>query len=204
MNVLFLTNNDASLELAGWIGRYAQVTTTGEPVDADLILRLRPDLVVSYSYRHLLRKDVLSLLPNRFINLHVSYLPYNRGADPNIWSFLDNTPKGVTIHLIDEGLDTGEIIAQKVVEIDEATNTLASSYTALQGAIADLFKRTWPSLEDPTDKIVSRPQEGAGTFHRAKDLAAIRERLLGDEGWNIQIPLLRQRYATIKAESEAR
>ena len=38
--------------------------------------------------------------------MHISYLPFNRGAHPNYWSFKDNSPKGVTIHFIDNGIDT--------------------------------------------------------------------------------------------------
>ena len=46
------------------------------------------DFIVSYGYRHILSKNILDLLPNKIINLHISYLPYNRGADPNFWSFM--------------------------------------------------------------------------------------------------------------------
>ena len=47
------------------------------------------------------------------INLHISYLPYNKGAHPNFWSWVKNTPKGVSIHLISEKIDAGDIIFQK-------------------------------------------------------------------------------------------
>ena len=43
----------------------------------------------------------------------MSYLPWNRGADPNFWSILEDTPKGVTIHIMDESIDTGDILYQK-------------------------------------------------------------------------------------------
>ncbi|MCL0081308.1 hypothetical protein M1N64_03665 [Peptococcaceae bacterium] len=44
----------------------------------------------------------------RAINLHISFLPWNRGADPNFWSFIENAPVGVSIHYLDEGIDTGD------------------------------------------------------------------------------------------------
>ena len=47
------------------------------------------------------------------INLHISYLPYNRGSYPNYWSFKENTPNGVSIHHIDDGIDTGPVLVQK-------------------------------------------------------------------------------------------
>ena len=39
-------------------------------------------------------------------------LPYNRGKNPNVWPIIDGTPAGVTLHYIDSGIDTGEIIHQ--------------------------------------------------------------------------------------------
>ena len=54
----------------------------------------------------------------KIINLHIGYLPYNRGAHPNFWSFMDNTPTGVTIHEIDKNIDTGKIIYQKIVDFE--------------------------------------------------------------------------------------
>ena len=59
------------------------------------------DLVISFGYRKILNKSLLKKLVRPAINLHISYLPYNRGAHPNFWSFIDNTPKGVSIHEID-------------------------------------------------------------------------------------------------------
>eukprot|EP00392_Amoebophrya_sp_AT5.2_P019205 g19951.t1 len=63
------------------------------------------DYCVSYGYRHIIRTPVIEGMfdRKRIINLHISYLPYNRGADPNLWSILERTPPGVTIHHIDEG-----------------------------------------------------------------------------------------------------
>jgi len=71
-------------------------------------------------------------LGNRAINLHPSLLPWNRGAHSNFWSFLEDTPKGVTIHIIDEGIDTGDILLQKKIKFDQSKETLRSSYGRLQ------------------------------------------------------------------------
>ena len=50
------------------------------------------------------------------VNLHKAYLPYNKGAHPNFWSFAENTPSGITIHVIDSGIDTGNIIYRKFID----------------------------------------------------------------------------------------
>jgi methionyl-tRNA formyltransferase len=80
------------------------------------------DWIISYGYSHIIKQDVIDSAKNSIINLHISYLPYNRGADPNFWSWLENTPKGVTIHQIDKGIDTGDIFIQKEIKFEETAN----------------------------------------------------------------------------------
>ena len=98
------------------------------------------DLVVSYGYRHILKKEVIESSNAPIINLHISYLPWNRGAHPNFWSFYDCTPSGVTIHLIDEGVDTGAIIYQKYVNFNKEENTYSKTYKRLISEIENLFR----------------------------------------------------------------
>lgn len=138
------------------------------------------DFLISYNYRFILRKDVLDLFPGRAINLHISLLPWNRGADPNFWSYFDDSPKGVTIHHIDEGVDTGAILVQ-----EESTptykDTLEESYQNLHKRITKLFERTWFDIK--SDRIAPKPQaKNAGTFHRKIDLKSHQE-FLAKEGW---------------------
>lgn len=197
MRILFLTNNDVSQPLALWLSERATVEIVGDPIDVEEFAEHRPDLVVSYSYRHLLRRPVLDLLPGRFLNLHISYLPYNRGADPNFWSIIDGTPKGVTIHLIDEGLDTGPIVAQRSVLFDEECHTLSSSYLLMHDAMQDLFRRRWPWICELQGPVTSTPQRGIGTDHKARQFSELRSLLLGEESWEVPLLLLRQRYLAL-------
>ncbi|OUL76366.1 formyltransferase family protein [Paraburkholderia hospita] len=199
MKVLFLTSGEAARPLADWLGQRETLTVRETPVSAQEIAALAPDLIVSHSYRHILKRDVLAAAPDRFINLHISLLPYNRGADPNLWSFIDETPKGVSIHLIDEGIDTGALLLQREVSFDEDSETLGSSYATLQQTIGELFMENWSSLRD--GRIAPRAQSGAGTFHRASEFAALKDSLLGNEGWNVPVPVLRQRYRALSREA---
>ena len=102
------------------------------------------------------------------INLHISFLPYNRGAHPNFWSFFDDTPKGVTIHHIDEGIDTGEICYQKVVEFTKDENTYVKTQAKLIFEVEQLFKENFESIIRGSYKTTK--QLGAGTFHAKSDL----------------------------------
>lgn len=143
------------------------------------------DLLVSYGYRHLLKADVLEKFPARAINLHISLLPWNRGADPNLWSFLEDTPKGVTIHYIDTGLDTGAVLAQEEVGYD-LEDTLRTSYKRLAGAIEELFKRKWPEIRE--DRLKAVPQSSGGSYHCLRDREKF-EHLLTD-GWDTPVSKL--------------
>jgi len=91
---------------------------------------------------------------NNIINLHISLLLWNRGAYPNVWSFLEDTPKGVTIYIIDEGVDTGSILAQKEIYIDENIETLRSSYEKLHREIQALFREKWADIKNRSVKKI--------------------------------------------------
>jgi len=146
----------------------------------------RFDFLVSYRYRYILREDILSQFPTRAINLHCSFLPWNRGADPNFWSFFDNTPKGVSIHHLDSGIDTGPVLVQKEIRFLEG-ESLKTSYGALQLLLLDLFENNWSSIR--TGHLSAQNQEGVGTCHRLRDLDPHRA-LLGEKGWDTPVTVV--------------
>lgn len=161
---MFLTNNEISENLINWLRNDAKedVIVSNDIISKEMVEQHKPDILISYNYRYLIKKDVLDLLSHRAINLHTSLLPWNRGAYPNVWSFLEDTPKGVTIHYIDEGLDTGNIIVQKEVFIDEEKETLKSSYEILNREIQEVFKKNWDKIK--ADQLQSQKQRGGGAY----------------------------------------
>lgn len=124
------------------------------------------DFVVSYGYRHVVREPHLSKFAGRIINLHISALPWNRGADPNFWSWFDGTPKGVSIHAIDENIDTGPLLASSTVAFS-ANETLATSYAKLGTAMVKLFAQSWPEIRK--GNVRGEPARGRGSYHRLRD-----------------------------------
>lgn len=77
------------------------------------------DLLICNSYSLILREDLLEKINYNAINIHSSLLPKNRGPNPIQWAIINGDEKtGVTIHFIDDGIDTGDIIFQKEVKID--------------------------------------------------------------------------------------
>lgn len=78
----------------------------------------RPSLVCISSMSHLLRKDIIEIPSLGTINCHPSLLPKYRGPNPCLWQYLGLEKQGgVTIHCVDEGEDTGDILAQEAFPI---------------------------------------------------------------------------------------
>lgn len=141
-----------------------------EPSTLDQLRDLAPDIGVSVLFGSIVRKPFLDLFPLGCVNLHPAYLPYNRGAYPNVWSIVDRTPAGVTLHYIDEGIDTGDVIAQRAVGV-EPTDTGRTLYERLERESFALFTETWPRIR--TRSAARTPQAGGGTSHRVKDVDRI-------------------------------
>jgi len=129
-----------------------------------------PEWLVSVLFGYILTADVLAVPKHGAVNLHPALLPYNRGAYPNVWSIVEHTPAGVTLHLIDSGIDTGDIIAQREVKVDP-TDTGATLYARLEEAALALFKDSWPSICE--NSIQRKPQPVGGTIHRVIDVERI-------------------------------
>lgn len=172
--VLFLTNNDNTKDLYEWLLKQGEkVYCIQNKIDLDMIKQLAPSFIISFNYRYLIRKEVLDYMQGKVVNLHTSYLPYNRGSSPNFFSFVDDTPKGVTIHLVDEGLDTGDILCQKELFFDENKETFASTYDKLLLEIKQLFREKWTEIKE--GRVSPQKQVGEGTCHRMKELEDIRK-----------------------------
>ena len=186
--ILFLGSEDAGL--VTWLrDRGEDVFATEDKLVAQDVARQAYDFLVSYGYRHILRSDILEMFPNKAVNLHISYLPWNRGADPNLWSFIEDTPKGVSVHYLDKGIDTGDIIVQKEIHFDLTQETLATSYAKLHDAIQELFKAHWSGILNET--CPRQRQSGMGTVHQMKDKAGVEYLLI--DGWSTSVSKLRKR-----------
>ena len=177
MKVLILSNNDNADTLRDRLTEMGnEVMMYHDPVSVDVIRSLDPGLVISFNYRHIVKSDVIDMLGDKIINMHTSLLPWNKGASPNIWSFIDDTPKGVTIHRLEKGLDTGKIIVQKELTFDEDNETLATTYSRLNEEIVQLLLDNWKMIS--TGDYELKDQVGEGSYHRTSDL---KELLAGRE-----------------------
>jgi len=149
----------------------------------DLVRDVSPDIIVSYGFRWLLPEGVFAFPRLGTVNAHISYLPWNRGADPNFWSHAEGTPKGVSLHFIDTGIDTGALVAREAVTFGEG-DTLRTSYDTLHARMCALVEKWWPALR--AGQAPRLAQEPGGTLHLRKDLEPFRQALAG-RGWDTPI-----------------
>ena len=183
MKVLYFTNpdiNDSNLipSIIEKSGDIVQSITTRP--DVNFVKKNNIDFIVSDRPRFIIKPDLINYMEKKIINLHPSFLPWNRGYNPNFWSIKENTPFGVTIHYIDEGIDTGNIIVQTQLSYNKS-ESLKSTYNRLRFFIVELFKSSWPSIR--INKLPSFPQnKNEGTFHLKKDLDEHFEKL--KDGWD--------------------
>lgn len=84
----------------------------------DIVAEFTPDINVSMSYDQILRSQLINSAPLGFINCHAGALPFYRGRNILNWVLINGENKfGITVHYIDEGIDTGDIIKQEFVDI---------------------------------------------------------------------------------------
>ncbi len=103
-------------------------------------------LTVSFGYRHIFARETLATAHGPVLNLHISHLPFNRGAHPIFWACFNREPTGVTIHQIDECIDTGPIFAQEKIPVAEDEWTFRQAHVFLKVAVEDLFEESIPAI----------------------------------------------------------
>jgi methionyl-tRNA formyltransferase len=94
------------------------------------------------TFPFLLTEEIWKLPAKGFINFHFGLLPQCRGPQPILWHMLNNDPEaGVTLHKVDGGIDTGEIVMQEKISIDEM-----DTYGVLQSKLAYLAAKPAANL----------------------------------------------------------
>jgi Methionyl-tRNA formyltransferase len=127
-----------------------------------------PELGILAWWPRLLKGEIRKVPRMGWLNFHPSLLPYNRGRNPNFWALADDTPCGVTLHFIDDGIDSGPIVAQAQIEVGW-TDTGFTLYEKSREAILDLFRRNIDAIL--AGKVVPVLQDLAqGVEHREGDM----------------------------------
>lgn len=126
------------------------------------------------------------------VNFHPSLLPYNRGKNYNFWTIVEDTPFGVTLHFVDEGIDSGDILFQTPIA-KTWEDTGASLYLKAKAEISLLFQNHY---KDIIEGRYQRTKQDTirSTLHYSKELDAY-SRLTLDESYQLKqlLNLLRAR-----------
>lgn len=118
----------------------------------------------------ILKKNSINLF-NHVLNVHPSLLPFGKGKYGYFWSIINSEPFGVTIHLVDEGIDSGKILAQKVISV-ESTDTAGDLYEKGVKNCIILFNEVIENLlygNELADSCLISKQENNGSYYNIKD-----------------------------------
>ena len=135
--------------------------------------RQNPDVICVVAYGKILPKEVLEIPKYGCINVHGSLLPKYRGAAPIQWSILNgDKTTGVTTIYMDEGMDSGDMILKKEVEIGE--NEMTGELWDRRSKIgADLLVKTLKEIENGTAPREKQSNEFTMAPMLSKDMAKI-------------------------------
>jgi len=150
----------------------------------------KPDLIIVAAYGKILPENVLALPGFGALNVHASLLPKYRGPSPIQNAILNGeTETGITIMLMDKGIDTGDILAQRGVAIDKDETSIELSQK-LSGVSAELLIETIPLWVKR--KIKSQKQEDSKAT-----LCQLIERSDGKIFWTDDAQTIYNRYRAL-------
>ena len=158
MNILFLGYKKNVI--IDFLSKNHSVFVNSDKITTDDLIGI--DFVISYGYSHIIPEDCVKYMVGKMVNLHLGY--NQRGSDPILWSIIDGTQPGITIHKTTNKINKGDIILNKKLSIKDGT-TIVEVERAFRSEIEVLFI-------DNADKVFSYKGEGeslTGTFRNAAD-----------------------------------
>lgn len=129
--------------------------------DTSKVLRsLRPAVVVVHGTR-ILARSTLRSTASIFLNLHAGITPEYRGVHGGYWALVEGKPEkvGSTVHLVDEGIDTGRVVERVVFRTESRDNFATYPYLHLRAGIPPLLRAVTSIL----DGVPLKPQAEIGT-----------------------------------------
>ena len=138
------------------------------------LINLKPDIIITCAFGQILSQEIIDIPSLGVINIHASLLPELRGASPIHYAILNGLKKtGITIMRTDIGIDTGDIIYQREIEIKD-DETCGELFERLSVLGAECIVEALPSIIDGSAKYIKQDEDKA-TFSKIikKDLAQI-------------------------------
>jgi methionyl-tRNA formyltransferase len=128
----------------------------------EYVRELQPDVIASVAATQRFEPELLNISAKATINVHSSLLPEYRGVSPSFWTLLnDENQTGVTAHLMNETIDTGDVIVQRPIDI-ETNETLHSLNKKVAEVGADVLLDALEAVRTGTiDTTPIDPDEGS-------------------------------------------
>jgi methionyl-tRNA formyltransferase len=140
------------------------------PAFLDILTRLDPDLLLVWSYSMLLPPELIGLAPLGAVNVHGGLLPEYRGGHVMNWAIANGEAEtGATLTYLDEGIDTGPVIAERRFPI-EWRDDAASVREKLMRAGQSLLETWWPRIEAGTAPRQAQ-NESRARYYRLRSAA---------------------------------
>ncbi len=175
-SVLVLGLNDIGERIYDWLVNQEDTNVLAvvtEKSQLSIVDELQPELLISAGFRHVVPDDVLDIPSLGAVNFHKSYLPYNRGANPNVWSIVEDNPAGVSLHYMTADVDAGPVIDRRMVPVKPADDA-RDLYERLEEAQFEQFVDMWPEIRQGTvDPTEQRGDEG--TYHYKREFVDLWE-----------------------------
>ena len=130
----------------------------------DFIVALKPDLIIVIGWYYMIPDSIMKLPPKGVIGIHASLLPKYRGNAPLVWAIINGEKQtGVSLFYFDEGIDTGDIIAQSKFEIGES-DTIKEVLEKTKKHSIDILLESMPDLLSNTVKRLPQDHSLATIF----------------------------------------
>ena len=196
VKILYLTNPKAENlnQLPEFMRKYGDlVEIYYDKINSSFLEKSKPEFIVSDRYPFLFSEDVMRILNGNIVNLHSSFLPWNKGYHSNFWSIYHDTPKGNTIHYVDKGIDTGDIAFQSEIFFSDE-DTLKTTYYKLRANMVNLFFLNWLHIRNK--KVKRKKQTEKGSIHYKKEFERFFNLLLN--GWDTQVKDIKKSISIIR------
>ncbi|MGO3328569.1 methionyl-tRNA formyltransferase [Gordonia sp. (in: high G+C Gram-positive bacteria)] len=161
---------DSVEDLATENGVPVHVATRADQALIDAVRAAEPEVIVANNWRTWLPREIYDAPTHGTLNIHDSLLPRYAGFSPVLWALLNRESHvGVTVHRMDEGLDTGPVVAQQAVPVGP-TSTTTELVLATMDLIEPLVVRSLADLAAGTLTEISQDPGAMTYFHKRSDL----------------------------------
>jgi len=192
MNILYLTNKNNTSKTIEQIVRSnsdinIEFKTWTDTINHEQLKDMGVELVIKDKYPLHLEEKIFELGIN-IITFAPGYMPYNKGANSNLWSIIDDTPKGGSIYYMRDKFDYKSsypvyLIKRFIVDLSP-NETLGTSFEKIYKQIYYHFNLVWPQiLTNQVDEVKFEKNEGS--FHSKEDSTAFLQSL--EKGYDTKI-----------------